>query len=74
MTKATIGSNVKTIGKKAFYNCKKLAKVTIKGKKITKIQANAFKGTSSKLKVTLPKKLTKKQKNKLNTLLKKAGA
>ncbi|WP_408072411.1 leucine-rich repeat protein [Butyrivibrio sp. JL13D10] len=39
----TIGSNVATIGKKAFYKCKKLKKVTIKANKSLKIGKGAFK-------------------------------
>ncbi|MCD8013553.1 MAG: leucine-rich repeat protein [Lachnospiraceae bacterium] len=40
---------LKTIGKKAFYGDKKLAKVTLKTKKLTKssVKANAFKGIKS---------------------------
>ena len=40
LTKAAIGSNVKTIGKKAFYKCTKLKTVTI-GKNVTTIGSNA---------------------------------
>ncbi|WP_408072306.1 leucine-rich repeat protein [Butyrivibrio sp. JL13D10] len=38
----TISSNVKTIGKKAFYGCKKLKKVTIKANKSLTVGKKAF--------------------------------
>ncbi len=54
--KITIGSNVKTIGKKAFYGCKNLKTVTINTTKLTNssVKANAFKGLNSKAVVTVP--------------------
>ena len=56
----TIGADVKTIGKNAFKGCKKLTKVTISGKsKLAKVGAGAFKGTSKKISVKLPKNLKK---------------
>lgn len=59
----TIGKNVKTIGKKAFYNSKKLVKVIVKGKsRLSKVQSGAFKKTSSKISIKLPKDLKKKSK------------
>ncbi|WP_081679460.1 BspA family leucine-rich repeat surface protein [Butyrivibrio sp. XPD2002] len=39
----TVGNNVTKIGKKAFYKCKKLKKVTIKANKKLKVEKNAFK-------------------------------
>ena len=72
MSSVTIGVNVTTIGKKAFYGCKKLATVTIKNKsKLKKIGSKAFKGTSKKIKVKLPKSLKKNKK--LKNQIKKAG-
>ena len=41
MTKLTIGSNVTTIGDKAFYGCTKLETITI-GKNVKKIGKQAF--------------------------------
>jgi hypothetical protein len=38
-----------TVGKKAFYGCKKLKKVTIKSKVLTKVGAKAFKKTHKKI-------------------------
>lgn len=53
----TIPSKVNKIGKQAFYGCKNLKKITIKTKKLTskKVGAKAFKGTSSKATVKVPK-------------------
>ncbi len=68
----TIGKNVKTIGKKAFYNSKKLTKVTVQGKsKLSKVNADAFKKTSPKISIKLPKDL--KKKSGLIRQIKKAG-
>ncbi len=54
--KLTIGKNVETIGKNAFYGCKNLKTVTINTTKLTNssIKANAFKGLNSKAVVTVP--------------------
>lgn len=67
----TIGENVKKIDKQSFYNCKKLNKITIKSTKITSIGRKAFKGTTSKVKVTLSKK--QKKKSALKKKLQNAG-
>lgn len=64
-----IGKNVKKIGKKAFYNCSKLKKVTFKGKKIKSIGAKAFKNTAKSITVKTPKA----KKPAYKKLLKKAG-
>ena len=58
VTKVTVGSNIKTIGKNAFSGATKLKTVKI-GKNVTEIGANAFKGCSSLTSVTLPSKATK---------------
>lgn len=42
LKKVTIGKNVKTIKAKAFANSKKLKTVIIKGKKLKKVEKNAF--------------------------------
>jgi hypothetical protein len=42
ITGVTIGSNVTTIGAKAFAHCKKLASVTLKTKKLTSVGTYAF--------------------------------
>lgn len=76
-TKITIGANVATIGKQAFANCKKLKKLTLKGKALKtdkNIKPRAFKGaTKKKVKVTWPKGIKKSQKKKLIKGFKKAG-
>ena len=73
LKKVTIGANVTTIGKQSFQNCKKLAKVAIKGTSLKSVKKGAFKKTGSKMKVVLPKKLKGKQRTKLVKALKKSG-
>ena len=58
LTKAVIGSNVKTIGKNAFAGSKKLKTVKI-GKNVTSIGANAFKKCIAVTSLTLPAKTVK---------------
>ena len=56
MTKVTINSTkLKKIGKKAFYNCKKLKNITLKTKKLTKIEKDAFNKIHKKAAVKVPK-------------------
>lgn len=71
LTKAVLGKHVVTIGKRAFYGCKKLKTVEAKGK-LKAIKSGAFKNTSKKLSIRA-KKLTKKQKRELLRKLRKAG-
>ena len=59
LTKITIGSNVKTIGKSAFKDCSKLRNVIIKSNNINKIGSNAFKGTYKNIAFKLPKSKSK---------------
>ncbi len=73
LRKAVIGEKVAKIGKKCFYQCKKLSTVTFKGAKVTSIQAGAFKGIDKQARVNLPKKMSKKQKNALKKRIKSAG-
>lgn len=51
-----IGKNIRTIGKDAFRNCKKLKKVIFKTTKLKKnsVGKNAFKGIAKKATFTLP--------------------
>lgn len=51
-----LGRNVKSVGQKAFYGCKKLKGITIKTKKLTKqrVGSQAFKGIYSKAVITVP--------------------
>ena len=67
-----IGNNVKSIGSNAFNKASKLSSVTFKGTKIVKVGRNAFKGTSSKMKVTGPKKMKSKTLRALKKNLQKA--
>lgn len=55
--KITIGTNVKTIGKKAFYGCKNLKTIIIQTQKLKSadIGKKAFKGIFAKAKITVPK-------------------
>ncbi|MCR5666170.1 MAG: leucine-rich repeat protein [Eubacterium sp.] len=61
LKKVTIGANVKSIGKKAFYGDKKLSKIIIKTKSLTKssIGKKAFTKTAKKAKVYVPSKKLK---------------
>ncbi len=69
LKKVTIGTNVKKIGKKAFYQCRKLKSIQVKSKKLTKVGSNAFKGIHKKAVIKVPKaKLSKYKK-----LMKKKG-
>ena len=69
----TVGANVTSIGKKAFFNCKKLATVTFKAKKAPKIAKQAFKGVKANVKINYPKKMAAKEVKKLKKAMKSAG-
>ena len=62
VSKVIIGKNVKTIGKNAFYNCKKLKNISFKGTKVTSIGKGAFLKIASRPNVTVPKSVKKKYK------------
>lgn len=62
LTKVSIGSNVKKIGKNAFSNCKKLKNITIKSKNLTSVGKNALKGIHKKAVIKCPAKQLKKYK------------
>lgn len=71
LTNVTIGKNVKTIGKQAFYKCQKLKKVTVKTTRLTAktVGAKAFQGIAKKAAIKVPaKKLSAYKK-----ILKKKG-
>ena len=53
-TKITIGKNVKKIGSKAFYNCKKLKTLTINSTKIKSVGSSALKKMYGKAKIKVP--------------------
>lgn len=67
----TLGKNVKTIGAKAFYGCKKLRTVVIKNTQMTgkTVGSGAFTGTYAKMTVKVPSKKLKSYK----TILLKRG-
>ena len=58
ITKVIIGTNVTSIGKKAFYNCKKLRTIVVRTTKLKKarVGAKAFQGVYKKVKVKVPVK------------------
>ena len=60
LKKVTIGTNVKEIGKKAFYGCTKLTTVNCKSKVLSKIGASVFQGDKKLTKITLKTTLLKK--------------
>ena len=71
VTKVTIGVNIESIGKQAFYRCKNLKKIIIKTTKLTvkKVGSRAFKKIHAKAVVKVPKNKKKTYKK----LLKKKG-
>lgn len=54
MTSAVIGKNVTSIGKRAFYGNKRLRSITLKGKKLKKVNKEALKGISKKAIIKVP--------------------
>lgn len=70
----TIGSNVTEIGAKAFYNCKKLKKITIKTTKLKAVGKNALKNIHAKAVVKVPKRKLKAYKKLLKSKGLKRGA
>lgn len=55
LVSVTIGKNVTAIKPKAFYNCKKLKKLSIQSTKLKKVGKNAIKGTPKKMVLSVPK-------------------
>lgn len=66
--KVTLGKNIKTIGKQAFYKCKNLNQVTIRSTSLKKVGSKAFYGNAKTLKVQAPKA----QREKYRKLIEKA--
>ena len=62
ITKIVIPTKVKTIGKKAFYGCSKMKKVTLKTTALKKVGSKAFKKCAKGIKITMPKNKTSKYK------------
>lgn len=59
----TIGKNVQSIGKEAFYGARKLQTITIKSQKLTKVGAQALRNIHAKAKIKVPaSKLSKYKK------------
>ncbi len=52
---AKIGKNVKKIGEKAFYNCKKLKKITVTATGLKSVGKNALKNIYKKAVIKVPK-------------------
>lgn len=69
----TIGKNIISIGANSFSGCKNLKNITLKGTKSIKIKAKALAGTSRKIKITVPKKISARTLKKLKKNLQKAG-
>lgn len=55
LTTVTLGKNITSIDKNAFYGCAKLKKLTIQSKKLEKVGKNAIKGTYKKMVLVTPK-------------------
>ncbi|MBR4758998.1 MAG: leucine-rich repeat protein, partial [Lachnospiraceae bacterium] len=66
----TMGANIKSIGKSAFFKCKKLGTVEIRSTSLKKVGKKAFSKTAKTIKLTCKKKKKKAYKDKLT----KAGA
>lgn len=62
----TIGKNVQVIGKKAFYNCKKLSMVRVKSKKLKKVEKQVFKTKGKMVTIKVPAKKLKQYKKLFN--------
>lgn len=54
-----IGKNVKTIGKKAFFGCKNLKKITVKTKQLKKVGNKAISGIHKSAVIKVPSKKKK---------------
>ena len=69
VTQIVIGKNVKNIGAKAFYNCKKLKTIKINTTKLTSssVKKTAFKGVSKKVTVKVAKSKYSKYKKLLTS-------
>lgn len=56
---AYLGSNVKSIGSKAFYGDGKIKKITVKSSVLTKVGSKAYKGIAKKAVIKVPSKKLK---------------
>ena len=73
LKQVTIGKHVTTIGKQCFSGCKKLNKITLTGTKLKTFKSGAFKKTSAKMTVKVPKKMKSAQRKALLRKMKKVG-
>lgn len=62
LTKVEIGKNVKTIGKSAFMNGRKLKEISVRGSSVKQVGKDALKGIHKKAKLKCPKKQATKYK------------
>ncbi|WP_353963072.1 leucine-rich repeat protein [Anaerobutyricum hallii] len=71
LKRVVISSNIRKIGRQAFFNCKNLRNITIKTPYLSKktVGTKAFKGIHAKAKIKVPKK----QKKAYQKLLKAKG-
>ena len=63
---AEIRANITSIGSKAFANCKKLKKITVRSTKLKTVGKNAFQKINAKAVIQVPKAKLKAYKKKLN--------
>ena len=68
-----VGKNITSIGAKSFYGCAKLKMIRFLGTKAPKIGNRAFAGIRKNCKITVPKKMSKKNLQKLKKGMKSAG-
>ena len=73
LKKITLSKNIKVVGRQAFYGCKKLCRVVVKGTALRSVKQGAFKNTSSKMTVTFTRKMKAKRRAALLKKMKKAG-
>ena len=59
LKKITIGGNITTIGKKAFYQCTKLKKIVIHSTKLKSVGIKAIRGINKRARIKIPKKSLK---------------
>ena len=61
-TKITLGANIKSVGRMAFSNCKKLKTLVIKSKKLETVGKKCFTNIDHKVNIDTPKGKYKKYK------------
>ncbi|MBO6015671.1 MAG: leucine-rich repeat protein [Lachnospiraceae bacterium] len=65
LTSVTVGKHVTSIGSNAFYGCKKLKTITLKGSGIKTFGKNCIKNIHKKATIKCPKSVRKRYKSKL---------